>query len=78
MPPEMGNPIGRLMIIAGIALIIGGLLVSFGDRLPLGRLGRLPGDIVWKRGNFIAHFPLATSLLLSLLLTLLLWFINRK
>lgn len=75
MPPEMGNPLGRLMIIAGVALIIGGLLVSFGDRLPL---GRLPGDIVWKRGNFTAYFPLATSILLSLLLTLLLWFFNRK
>ena len=78
MPPELGNPFGRGMIIAGIILIIGGLLISFSDRLPLRGLGRLPGDIVYKRGNFTAYFPLGTSIILSLLLTLVLWFLNRK
>lgn len=67
-----------MLIFAGGVLIVVGVLLLFSDRLPLGRLGRLPGDIVWKRGSFTAYFPLATSILLSLLLTLLLWFFYRK
>jgi len=70
--------IGKLLIAAGVMLIVVGILLLFSDRLPLSRLGRLPGDIVYKRGNFTAYFPLATSILLSLLLTLILWFFNRR
>ena len=62
--------LGRLLVGAGlIIVIIGGLLIVAG-RLPF--LGRLPGDIRIERGNFTCLMPIATSILLSLLLTLLL------
>ena len=57
---------GRLLVIVGAVLLVVGLLLSFGARLPL---GRLPGDIVYRKGNFTLYFPLVTSILLSLLLT---------
>ncbi len=61
--------IGRLLLVAGVVLAAAGALLVFHGRLPL--LGQLPGDIVWKRGSFTLYLPLATSLLLSLLLTVL-------
>ena len=62
--------LGRVLMILGAALFVVGLLSSLAPRVPW--LGRLPGDIVYRRGNFTLYFPLATSILLSLLLTLLL------
>jgi hypothetical protein len=64
---------GRLLIIVGLVIAGIGLLVSFG--LPL---GRLPGDITLRRGNFTFYFPLATSILVSIVLTLLMMFLTRK
>ena len=68
---------GRILILAGVALIVVGLFVTFGDRLPL-RLGRLPGDIrvEGKSGGF--YFPIVTCLLLSAVLTLLMWLFGRR
>jgi uncharacterized protein HemY len=57
---------GRVLIIVGLVIAGIGLLISMG--LPL---GRLPGDLSWRRGNATFHFPLATSIVLSILLTLL-------
>lgn len=61
--------IGRLLIIAGAVLILFGLVFSLLQHL---QIGRLPGDFVWKRGQVTVYLPLATSILLSLILTLLL------
>lgn len=60
----------RVLIVLGIALLVIGLLWPWLSRLPF---GRLPGDISITRENFSFHFPLMTSLLVSLLLILLLW-----
>jgi DUF2905 family protein len=62
--------IGRLLVIAGIFVVVVGLVFMLGARIPF--LGRLPGDISLTRGNTHFYFPLATSLILSLVLTLLL------
>ena len=63
------NPVARALIIAGLVLVVLGLLWQVGGRfLPL---GRLPGDLFFEKGNVKFYFPLASSLLLSLLLTLL-------
>lgn len=68
------SDVGRVLVIAGAVLVVLGLLLSLGARLPL---GRLPGDIVFRKGNFTFYFPLVTSILASLLLTAILWLLRR-
>ena len=62
-------------VLAGLVIAAVGVLLSFGDRIPW--LGRLPGDIVIKRETFSFYFPLATSIVVSILLTLLLSLFRR-
>jgi Protein of unknown function (DUF2905) len=64
----------RLPIIFGIVLVAVGVLWPLISKLGL---GRLPGDIVVERENFRLYVPLATSLLISLLVSIALWFLNR-
>lgn len=63
------NPLGRMLITAGVVLLIAGVLVTVGSRFGL---GKLPGDFFFQRGNATFYFPLATSIIISLLLTLFL------
>lgn len=67
--------IGRLLIIMGVILVVVGLVLTFWQKIPL--LGKLPGDIYFERGNFRFYFPLATSILLSLILTLIFQIVSR-
>jgi hypothetical protein len=68
--------IGKFLILLGlIVAAIGGVLL-FSGKIPW--IGRLPGDIMIQRRNFTFYFPLATSILLSLILTLVLWLIGRR
>jgi hypothetical protein len=67
---------GRLLIALGAVLIILGLLLSLGVRLPF-RIGRLPGDIYIKGRNSAFYFPLMTCLLLSFVLSLVFWILRR-
>jgi len=68
--------IGKLLIISGIVIIaVGGLLLLSG-KLPW--IGKLPGDIIIQKKNFTFYFPLATSILLSLILTLIFWILRKK
>ncbi|MGB9755417.1 MAG: DUF2905 domain-containing protein [Desulfurella sp.] len=69
------QPIGKFLIFAGALLILFGLFLSFSSKLPL---GRLPGDIIIKKGNFAFYFPLATSILLSIILTVIMYFLNKR
>ena len=69
--------LGRTLIYVGAIFIVFGLLVSFGGRLPF-RIGRLPGDIVIRGKNSVFYFPLMTSLLLSLILSLVFWLMGRR
>jgi Protein of unknown function (DUF2905) len=64
----------RLLIIFGLVLVAVGVLWPVIAKLGL---GRLPGDLVIERENFRLYIPIATSLLISLLLGLVLWFLNR-
>jgi Protein of unknown function (DUF2905) len=64
---------GRLLIVIGILIAGIGLLITVG--VPL---GRLPGDFSYRRGNFSFYFPLATSILASIVLTLLLMLFGRR
>lgn len=66
---------GKTLMIVGSLLLLVGALLTFGGKLPW--VGRLPGDIFIQRDNFTFYFPLATSLLLSVLLSLLFLFFRR-
>jgi hypothetical protein len=65
---------GKVLILAGVVLVAVGLIVLAAQRLGL---GRLPGDIVIERDGFTLYIPLATSLIVSLGLTLVLWLLSR-
>ncbi|MGC8793096.1 MAG: DUF2905 domain-containing protein [Bryobacteraceae bacterium] len=69
--------IGRFLIVLGALLILIGVIVSILPRLPI-PIGRLPGDLVFRGKNWVFYFPLGTSLLLSVLLTLVLWLLARR
>ena len=64
----------RFLIVLGLAILVVGLLWPYLSKLGL---GRLPGDIVIERENGTVYVPLSTCLLLSLLLSLVLWVVNR-
>ncbi|MFQ5840751.1 MAG: DUF2905 domain-containing protein [Candidatus Methylomirabilales bacterium] len=67
---------GRGLVLFGIVMVVLGVLLIVGGRVPF--LGRLPGDILIERRNFTFYFPLATSILLSVVLTLLFTFFGRR
>jgi len=68
---------GRTLVIFGVLLVIAGLTLEYGPRLPF-RIGRLPGDIYIHRGNTTFYFPIVTCVLVSIVLTLVLWIVNRR
>jgi len=70
-------PLGRLLIIAGVVLIVLGLIVSFHSFFSFLRLGRLPGDLSIKRENFSFYFPITTCVLLSIILSLILYLFRK-
>ena len=69
--------IGRILITIGLIVLILGVIVSLGDKLPL-RIGRLPGDIVIRGKNSGFYFPLMTCLLLSVVLSFIMWLFGRR
>jgi hypothetical protein len=78
MPPGGLAALGKLLLgLAAILAVIGVLLVV-ADRFPGLRIGRLPGDISVEREKFRFYFPLGTSILLSVVLTLVLWLFARR
>ena len=66
---------GKLLIIVGIVCILVGLFITYADKFPF--LGKLPGDVAIERGNFKFFFPITTSILISLVISLLLFLYNR-
>ncbi len=60
---------GKLLVILGIVIAVMGLIMMFAPKIPF--LGRLPGDFVIRKGNFTFYFPLATSIILSIVLTII-------
>ncbi len=71
----MGD-LGRILIFVGGLLLVIGLVFVFAGKLNL-PVGRLPGDIVYRGKNTTFYFPLMTSILLSVILSLVLYFVNR-
>ncbi|GAB6077891.1 DUF2905 domain-containing protein [Hydrogenobaculum acidophilum] len=71
------NEFAKLLIIFGLVLAGIGLLIMLFGKLNI-PIGRLPGDIVYKNGNFVFYFPIVSSIILSILLTILLNIIFRR
>lgn len=68
--------LGRILAVTGIIIAIVGIFLMLSGKIPL--LGKLPGDIVVQRKNFTFYFPLATSIVISLILTIFFWFFGRR
>jgi hypothetical protein len=67
--------LGKLLIFAGVFIVVIGLLLFFGDKIPY--LGKLPGDIYIRKKNFTFYFPIVTSILISLIISLILYLIKK-
>ncbi len=63
------GPLGKMLILLGVFIILIGILLVIGEKIPW--IGRLPGDIIIRKKNFTFYFPIVTSILISILLTLL-------
>ena len=72
----MNEPWGRFLLVLGAALFLVGAVLTWGPRMPW--LGRLPGDFRFGGANWKVYIPLGTSILISVLLTLILWLVRRK
>jgi Protein of unknown function (DUF2905) len=72
---EKMNELGKFLVVAGLLIAVAGAVLWSG----FGRnwLGRLPGDIQFSRGNFHFYFPIVTCLLLSILLTVIMWLLRK-
>ena len=66
---NLSGGLGRILIIFGLLLVVIGALLIFAPKIPW--IGRLPGDIVIRRENFTFYFPVATCIILSILLSIL-------
>ncbi len=69
--------VGRVLVVLGVMLAIVGMAFIVGDRLGI-RIGRLPGDIVYRGKNGTFYFPLVTCILLSVIGSLVLWLMSRR
>ena len=67
--------LGRVLIVIGVILVIVGAVFLLAPKIPW--LGRLPGDISYKRGNFSFYFPLGTCILISIILTLIMYLFRK-
>jgi len=70
---RMGD-VGKVLLVCGLVLAAAGALMMLTGRTPI---GRLPGDIVWRKGNTTVYVPILTSIVLSVVLTLVLWLVRR-
>ncbi len=71
-----GSQLGKLLIVIGLFIAGVGCVFLLAGKIPW--LGRLPGDIFYRGKNFSVYVPLMTSLIVSVILSLILWFINRR
>jgi hypothetical protein len=68
--------IGKSIIFIGIMIVVIGIILLFSDKLPF-NLGKLPGDISYKKGNFSFYFPITTSIIVSIVLSLLFYLFGK-
>jgi hypothetical protein len=74
--PGATQYIGKMLIVLGLVVAAVGLLFMLSDKIPW--LGRLPGDIIVRKKNYTFYFPLATCIVVSIVLSLLFWLFGRR
>lgn len=67
--------IGKYLILSGAVLLVIGVVLTFGDKFPL--LGKLPGDIKIEGKNYTLYFPVVTSIIISLIISMILYFFKK-
>lgn len=70
------SALGKILIFFGIIMIVVGGLLLFGSKIPF--IGRLPGDIAIQRKNFSFYFPITTSIIISIILSFIMWLLSRR
>ena len=70
------GPIGKLLIFFGLIISATGIIILLAGKIPW--IGRLPGDLYIQRRNFAFYFPITTSIIVSIILTLIIWFISKR
>ena len=74
MNPQF-QPLGKILIIVGIIIVIAGVILLFAGKIPF--IGKLPGDFVIRKKNFTIYIPIATSILISIILSLIFYFFRK-
>ena len=77
MTHNVSMSLGRTLIAIGLLVVLLGVILSLGEKLPI-RLGRLPGDLLIRGKHSTFYFPLVTCLLVSVVLSFLLWLFGRR
>lgn len=72
----MVTDFGKLFIFIGLLLVVIGFVFIIGNKIPF--IGKLPGDIVIERRNFNFYFPIATCIIVSIILSLIFWLLGKK
>ncbi|MBI2469988.1 MAG: DUF2905 domain-containing protein [Planctomycetes bacterium] len=67
---------GKILILVGIIMIVVGGLFMFGSKIPF--IGRLPGDIAIQKKNFSFYFPITTSIIISIILSFIMWLLSKR
>jgi DUF2905 family protein len=78
MPAGGLGSLGRVLVMVGAVIVLTGVALIVAERFPGLRLGRLPGDVSVERDRFRFYFPLGTSIVLSIVLSLLFWLLGRR
>ncbi len=72
----MAGDIGKIIIFIGLLLVIIGFIFMLGSKLPF--IGKLPGDIAIERKNYSFYFPITTCIIISIILSFILWLFNKR
>ncbi len=72
----MAGDIGKIIIFIGLLLVVIGFVWMVGSKLPF--IGKLPGDIAIERKNYSFYFPVTTCIIISIILSFILWFFNKR
>jgi hypothetical protein len=72
----MASDIGKKIIFIGLLLVVIGFIFMLGNKLPF--IGKLPGDIAIERRNYSFYFPITTCIIVSIVLSFIFWFFNKR